>query len=112
MAKAFRTSVVTANDLVEGHSVFLGCEGWSADIGRAMLAFTSEEAAELEALAARFVDENRVVGPYLVEVMLEDGTPVPLLRRERIRAEGQPTVPFGAAATRWTDAPARPARAA
>ena len=98
MAKAFRTSVVTANDLVEGHSVFLGCDGWSPDIARAMIAFTPEEAGELEALAARFVERNVIVGPYLVEVAVEDGSPVPLLRRERIRAEGLPTIPVGEAA--------------
>ena len=97
MAKAFRTSVVTANDLVEGTSVFLGAEGWHADIGRAMLAFTPEEAEGLEALAERFVDTNTVVGPYLVEVGLEDGRPVPHLRRERIRAAHAPTIPVGAA---------------
>ena len=97
MAKAFRTSVVTANDLVEGTSVFLGAEGWHADIGRAMLAFTPEEAEGLEALAARFVHDNSVVEPYLVEVGLEDGRPVPQLRRERIRAAHAPTVPVGAA---------------
>lgn len=110
MAKAFQTSVVTANDLVEGHSVFLGCDGWSPRIDRAMLAFTAEEAEELAALADRFVAENLIVGPYLVEVALEDGCPVPLSRRERIRAEGRPTVPVGAALARAAgDAPARAA---
>ncbi|HUF57754.1 MAG TPA: DUF2849 domain-containing protein [Thermohalobaculum sp.] len=99
MAKAFRTSVVTANDLVEGTSVFLGAEGWHADIGRAMLAFTPEEGEGLAALAARFVEDNAVVEPYLVEVALEDGRPVPHLRRERIRASHAPTVAVGAAAT-------------
>ena len=99
MAKAFRTSVVTANDLLEGCSVFLGPEGWHTDIGRALLAFTPDEAEGLEALAGRFVDENAVVGPYLVEVVLEGERPVPFLRRERIRAAHVPTVPVGAAAT-------------
>lgn len=103
---AFRTSVVTANDLVEGHSVFLAPEGWCPAIAQALIAFTPEEGAELEALAARFVAENRVVGPYLVEVALESGAPVPLLRRERIRAGGLPTVPVG------DDAVRRPAPAA
>lgn len=95
MAKAFRTSVVTANDLVEGHSVFLSPDGWHADIATALIAFTPEEATELEALAARFVEQNAVVGPYLVEVDCTSGTPVPFLRREQIRAAGQPTIPVG-----------------
>ncbi len=108
MAKAFRTSVVTANDLLEGCSVFLGTEGWHTDIGRAMLAFTPEEAEGLEALAARFVADNAVVGAYLVEVDLEDGRPVPALRRERIRAAHVPTVPVGTAVD-YAPAPARDA---
>ena len=108
MAKAFRTSVDTANDLVGGRSVFLGCDGWHGDIARAMLAFTPEEAGALEALAGRFVDDNAVVGSYLVEVSVEDGQPVPLLRRERIRAAHAPTVPVGHAARRT--APAEAAR--
>lgn len=95
MAKAFKTSVVTANDLIEGHSVFLSPEGWHADIARALIAFTPEEAGELEALANRFVEDNAVVGPYLVEVDCTGGTPVPTLRREQIRASGRPTIPVG-----------------
>lgn len=95
MAKGFRTSVITANHLVEGHSVFLGPEGWEAQIARALIAFTPEEAEELSALAARFVQENLIVGPYLVEVAHEGGLPVPISRRERIRASGLPTVPVG-----------------
>ena len=98
MAKGFRTSVVTANHLVEGHSVFLSPEGWHADIARAMIAFTREEAEELSALAERFVADNLIVGPYLVEVSTGTDGPVPLLRREQIRASGIPTVPYGIAA--------------
>ena len=98
MAKVQHPTVLTANDLVEGHSVYLTPEGWAPCIDRAMTAVTPEQAEELEALGARFVDENRVVGPYLVEVRFEQSLPVPLSRRERIRATGAPSIPVGLAA--------------
>ncbi|MEM0923241.1 MAG: DUF2849 domain-containing protein [Pseudomonadota bacterium] len=98
MAKAFKAAVITANDLVEGHSVFLGPEGWTRRIDRAMVALTEEQAAEFDALADRHVIENSVVGPYRVDVTLEDGAPVPISRREQIRAAGAPTIAVGRAA--------------
>ena len=98
MAKTFHPTVLTANDLVEGHSVFLSAEGWARDIARAMVAVTPEQAEELEALGARHLTDNQVVGPYLVDVVLDSGVPVPLGRREQIRADGVPTIPVGTAA--------------
>jgi hypothetical protein len=95
MAKTFNPAVLTANNLAEGHSVFLAAEGWSRRIDAALVALTPEQAEELAALGNRFVDANEIVGPYLVDVSLDDGAPVPLARRERIRAAGQPSVPFG-----------------
>ena len=100
MPKTFRPAVLSANDLVEGHSVFLASEGWSPAIDHAIIAQTPEQAEELEALGTRFVDDNTVVGPYLVDVSLETGTPIPFLRREQIRASGQPTIPTGPAVDR------------
>lgn len=95
MAKQFHPTVLTANNLVEGHSVFLSPEGWHRDISRAMVAVTPEQAEELDALGNRHVSENVVVGPYLVQVVIGDSAPVPLLRREQIRASGLPTVSVG-----------------
>ena len=97
MPKQFHPNVLTANNLVQGHSVFLSPEGWHADISRAMVAVTPEQAAELEALGHRHVRLNEIVGPYLIEVAIGHGAPVPRLRRERIRASGMPTVPVGPA---------------
>jgi hypothetical protein len=91
MAKTFNPAVLTANNLAEGHSVFLAAEGWSRRIDAALVALTPEQAEELAALGNRFVAENQIVGPYLVEISLERGAPVPLSRRERIRAQGRPT---------------------
>lgn len=98
MAKVQYPTVLTANDLVEGHSVFLTPEGWGTSISKAMVAVAPEQAEELEALGRRFVVENRIVGPYLVDVSLESGEPVPVSRREQIRASGAPTIPVGIAA--------------
>ncbi|MEM7239927.1 MAG: DUF2849 domain-containing protein [Pseudomonadota bacterium] len=98
MAKQFTPSVITANDLVDGHAVFLGPDGWDAAITRAMVALTPEQAEEFQALGQRHVQSNTVVEPYLVGVTLVDGLPVPVLRREQIRASGAPTFAIGQAA--------------
>ena len=98
MTKAAHPTVLTANDLVEGHSVFLTPEGWGPSISKAMVSVSPEQGEELLALGKRFVVENEIVGPYLVEVSLDTGAPIPLTRREQIRAAGAPTVPVGLAA--------------
>ena len=98
MAKKFTTAVLTANDLSEGCSVYLSPEGWSTDVAQAMTAVSPEQAEDLEALGARFEQDNQVVGPYLVDVSIERGIPVPIARREQIRAAGAPTIPVGLAA--------------
>ena len=98
MAKEFKPSVVTANDLIEGDSVFLGALGWVRDIAEARVALSRDEAEVLEADGVAGEDANIVVGPYLIEVSVATGRPVPGLRRERIRVSGVPTIPFGVAA--------------
>ncbi len=95
MAKEFKPVVVTANDLIEGDSVFLGAFGWVRDIAEARVAMSGDEAAVLEQAGNEGEDANIVIGPYLVEVSVATGKPVPALRREQIRASGIPTIPFG-----------------
>ncbi|MEM9060124.1 MAG: DUF2849 domain-containing protein [Pseudomonadota bacterium] len=95
MPKQKHPMILTANNLVEGHSVFLTPDGWQQDIARAMVAVTPEQAEELEALGARHVDANEIVGPYIVDVQLGENGPVPVKRREQIRATGVPTIPVG-----------------
>ncbi|MEM7057987.1 MAG: DUF2849 domain-containing protein [Pseudomonadota bacterium] len=94
MPKTFHPKVLTANDLINGNSVFLTPEGWSDRIADAMTALTPDQASDLEALGSRGVDQNDVVGPYLVDVSLDSDAPVPLTRRERIRAAGRPSIAF------------------
>ncbi|HUS55879.1 MAG TPA: DUF2849 domain-containing protein [Thermohalobaculum sp.] len=95
MAKEFNPVVVTANDLVEGDSVFLGAFGWVRDIAAARVALSEGEAKVLETAGNEGENGNLVVGPYLIEVSVTNGQPVPVLRREQIRASGLPTMPFG-----------------
>ena len=95
MAKEFKPVVVTANDLIEGDSVFLGTGGWVRDIRMAKVAMSTDEASVLETAGLEGEGDNLVVGPYSIEVSVVSGAPVPVLRREQIRASGFPTVPFG-----------------
>ena len=95
MAKEFKPVIVTANDLIEGDSVFLGACGWMRDIRAARVAMSADEAKVLEADGMAGETGNLVVGPYLIEVSVATGQPVPVLRREQIRASGLPTIPFG-----------------
>ena len=95
MPKEFKPVVVTANDLIEGDSVFLSARGWVRDIRLARVAHSSNDAAKLEADGLAGETANIVVGPYLIDVTLDAGHPVPTLRREQIRADGMPTIPVG-----------------
>jgi len=95
MAKTYQPKVITANDLIEGDSVYLGPIGWVRDVAEARVALNPEDSEMLEIAAARAVADNLVVGPYLVEVALETGHPVPVKRREQIRASRAPTIPVG-----------------
>ncbi len=104
MPKTFQPQVLTANDLVEGDSVFYGTAGWTRRIAEARVAETPEQAQVLEDAGRLAEADNQVVGPYLVTVALEAGAPVPVSRRERIRADREPTFAYAA--------PARVARAA
>ena len=100
MAKTFVPQVMTANDLVEGDSVFLSRSGWTRDIAAARVALNADEAELLARDGALGEVENKVVGPYSIDVTVEEGRPVPVLRRERIRADGAPTFAYAPAEAR------------
>jgi hypothetical protein len=85
---------VSANRLRDGKVVWRTQDGWTEDFPRAAVLIGADAQA---ALAAAQADEAKqlVVGSYLVEI---DPTGAPLRQRERIRAAGGPTMPFGVAA--------------
>lgn len=95
MAKSFIPSVLTANHLLDGDTVWWTGAGWSQDIKDAKIAATPDAATELEALGSSAGFEAEVVGPYLVQVDATNGATYPVVRREAIRADREPTFAYG-----------------
>ena len=84
--------IVTANRLNDGLVIYLGPdESWVERIEAAEIANGKDEAAALLARAEAPAHGTRVVGPYLMAVEFDAGTPRPASNREIIRALG-PTV--------------------
>ena len=78
--------VISANRLDSGAVVWFGPDGgWEHRIGAAALFSTGEAAAALQRAQAAAVG---VVEPYLVDVALAEGVPMPLRPREQIRSRG------------------------
>lgn len=92
MAKKSALQIVTANHLLEGHSIFLGENGWTPDHRAARVAATPDEAAALQALGQADEAGNTVVGVYLVDVALDgNGDPEPTHYREKMRVRAIPS---------------------
>jgi hypothetical protein len=86
--------IITANNLRDGLVVFLAPDGgWTLKLSEARL-IGDDQIAEATAYGKTQHDARIVVEPYEIEVVLEDGLPVPVRLRERIRAVG-PTVAYG-----------------
>ncbi len=85
--------IVTANRLTDGVVVFLGDAGrWSERVADAVAVVDETAAAELLKMAERDVALRRVVGPYVIDAVIDAaGALQPLRLRELIRARG-PTV--------------------
>jgi hypothetical protein len=81
---------IVANSLTEGEVVFLGDGGdWVKNFSQAKL---YEDAAEAQAAeAAAKAQVTTVVDAYAIDVRLDDGVPVPISYRERVKALG-PTI--------------------
>lgn len=79
--------ILTANRLEDGLVVYLGEDGWSADLRMAQKAHDDDRAAVLEYQGKQAALRNEVADPYLID--LDDEAPV--RRRETIRSNG-PTV--------------------
>ncbi len=91
-AKPFRPVAITANDLRSGIVVFRTETGdWVKDATRAEIALDPAKAETLLAAAKLDHDRNIVVEP--VAVAFDPASRLPILLRERIRAQG-PTVPI------------------
>jgi len=86
MARTFTPKIVSANDLFDGDVIYLGHGGaWTRHLAEAQVA-TSEEAAD--ALMAKAAGDSLVIGPTLVDVRRQDGTPRPTHFREIFRDRG------------------------
>lgn len=80
-------SVITANRLHDGLVVyFTAAGGWSEQFADAAVFDRQSAAAHLAAVAEQ--DAGAVVGPYTIDVELEEGIPHPLGQRERLRTLG------------------------
>lgn len=91
MSKAFtptaaKPGVITANDLREGHNVWMCEDGWTTDPAEATV-FEDEAIAELALLKA-IGQSLIVVGPYLVEARRGPNGPEPTHFREAFRQRG------------------------
>jgi sulfite reductase (NADPH) hemoprotein beta-component len=80
---------LTANRLTDGLVVFWTPNGWAERFPDAEL-FTEAAPAE-NVLAEAKAQPTVLVDPYMIDVKIEDGQPVPTSYRERVRALG-PTI--------------------
>lgn len=79
--------VVTANALDTGDVVYLtGCDEWSPEILMAEFIDEAEHAEFRLTVASR--QTRLVVDAHLAEIEITDNGPIPLTRREALRANG------------------------
>lgn len=99
MPKKPSMQIVTANHLLEGHSIYLAEDGW-VDDHRGARIVAEGEAVALEALGRADEEANLVVGVYRVDVEVDaEGAPQPTHYREKLRVRAKPSF--------WPDEPAR-----
>ncbi len=93
MASAFSPQVVTANRLRVGDVVYLAAnDDWVPELTDASVATDAAQLSALEAIAAKAVASQQVVGVYAIDVDVSAGSPKALSVKERIRAARGPTV--------------------
>ena len=93
MPKAFTPKVVTANHLLKGDVIYQTTTGWSRALEDAEV-LTDEADADLRLIEAS-QQTGEIVGAYLADVELSDGTPQPAHFREDFRAKGPSNYPHG-----------------
>lgn len=87
--------MITANRLSDGACVWMDGDGnWSTDIATGKCVPEAGSDALLDQAAAG-VAKCLIVGPYAIDVVVDDGEVVPVRFREQIRAKG-PTIPLPA----------------
>lgn len=87
MPRPFPPQVVTANDLITGHVVYLtALDRWSDHLHDAEV-LTDEAHAQIRLLDAQR-QSRVVVGAYLAEVRATEAGPIPAHFREAFRATG------------------------
>lgn len=86
MSKPFTPKVVTANHLLEGDVIYQTATGWTRRFEEAEV-LTDEADADLRMIDA-MQQVDVVVGAYLADIKLEDGTPQTTHFREEFRATG------------------------
>jgi hypothetical protein len=80
---------LTANRLTDGVVVFWSPQGWAERFPDAEF-FEDAGLAETHLAEAKALP-NELVDPYLIDIRLDGGQPVPVSYRERVRALG-PTI--------------------
>jgi len=81
--------VITANRLDNGLAVFYNASGeWHTNINQATLLPDMEEGNALLEKASCSKNQLIVVGPYLIDVVKDEGGLQPVRYREKIRTKG------------------------
>lgn len=86
MPKTYTPKVVTANHLLKGDVIYQTSLGWTRSLAEAEV-LTDEADADLRLIDAS-QQRAEIVGAYLADVDLSDGTPKPAHFREDFRSRG------------------------
>lgn len=81
--------ILTANDLLEGGTVYYSGAGWTSLLADALVATDDYGGHALQTMMLESEANGVVVEPYLATVKLDtEGRPLPVHYRERIRIVG------------------------
>jgi len=81
--------ILTANSLLTGGVVYLTSQNnWSSFISLAQVSDGADTIKRLESTGLRAEAEQIIVGPFLIDVTVENDIPRPTRFRERLRVNG------------------------
>lgn len=81
--------ILTANDLHSGGVIFATSEGnWSSFITQAQLSSDSQTEETLVSMGNQSVEAQTIVDPFLIDINIINGVPVPKRYREQLRVSG------------------------